>query len=286
MKVLEIQAKQILNHLSGDGDEWFDEKYNMNLYRGCQHHCIYCDSRSLCYQIEDFDGEILVKVNAIELLKEELPSKRIKARIGLGAMNDSYMPIEKKYQLTRRAMEVIAREQFPVHIITKSALVTRDIDLLQEINLLSPDAAVCSFTLTTVDDDLARIIEPGAALPSQRLAAMRQLSDAGIITGVSLMPILPFIEDNVENIREIVRQTADHGGSYFIPSFGMSLRDRQRHYYYQKLDEHFPGLKEKYIRAFGGKYSAPPNNVKGLYTAFHEECNHLDLQTRCPNSQK
>jgi DNA repair photolyase len=274
--VKEIQAKVLLSHVK-QPDTWFGLKYNMNLYRGCQHRCIYCDSRSECYQIEDFDGEVLVKANAIELLREELVRKRVKGPIGLGSMNDPYMPLEREVNLTGRALELIAQFGFTVHVMTKSNLILRDLDMLCEIN---ERYATVSFTITTADDELGEKLEPGASLVSDRFRAMRALADKDIQTGVSLMPVLPFIEDNEENIAAIVRQTHEHGGSYIIPSFGMTTRDRQRAYYYDRLDELFPGLRQKYERAFGDRYHCPANNADRLAKVFYELCEQYSLAPR------
>ena len=274
--VKEIQAKVLLSHVK-QPDTWFGLKYNMNLYRGCQHRCIYCDSRSECYQIEDFDGEVLVKTNAIELLRKELARKRVKGPIGLGSMNDCYMPLERKVNLTGRALKVIAEFGFPVHVMTKSTLVLRDLDTLAEI---SQRYATVSFTITTADDELGRKLEPGAALVSDRFKAMRAIADRGIQAGVSMMPVLPFIEDNEENIAAIVHQTYEHGGSYIIPSFGMTTRDRQRVYYYNKLDELFPDLRQKYERAFGGQYHCRANDADELAKVFYELCERCGISPR------
>jgi DNA repair photolyase len=263
--IKKIKAKTLLSSAKNP-DPWFGCKYNMNLYRGCQHQCIYCDSKSECYQIENF-ADILVKVNAIELLEKELKSKRIRGTIGFGAMNDCYMPIEKKYKLAKRALEVINKYKFPIHILTKSDLVLRDIDLIKEI---SKEYAAISFTITTSDDKLARIIEPYAPLPSERYAAMKRLADAGIYTGITMMPILPFLEDTPENITEIVEEGVKHGAQYIIPGFGMTLRDRQKEYYYKKLDEYFPGMKQKYIKTYGNNYSCWPRNGKQLKEILSE----------------
>ena len=211
------------------------------------------------------------------MLEQELARKRVRGTIGTGSMNDPYMPLEKQVELTRRALEVIARFRFPVHVLTKSDLVLRDLDLLQTI---SQSYATVSFTLTTVDDDLACKIEPGAPLPSARLAALRELAAAGIRTGVLLMPVLPFIEDRPENVAAIVRQAAAAGAHYIIPAFGMTLRDRQREYYYTQLDRHFPGLSERYRRTFGGRYSAPAGNQAALQREFQALCRELNVATR------
>ncbi len=276
----EITAKVLLSHMK-QPDDWFGLKYNMNLYRGCQHQCIYCDSRSLCYGIEDF-SHIQVKENAIDLLRKELAGKRVKGTIGTGSMNDPYMSIESKIGLTRRALEVIAEFRFPVHILTKGDLVLRDIDMLERISEIF---AAVSFSITTADDALARKLEPGAAAPSDRYRAMRTLADHGILTGVTMMPVLPFIEDGEENISEIVRLAHENGASYIIPTFGMTLRDRQRAYYYDKLDRHFPGMRQRYIEAFGNDYFAPVRNYSQLESHFKAVCKRYEMPTRMPQYQ-
>jgi len=268
----EIQAKVLLSHVK-QPDTWFGLKYNMNLYRGCQHQCIYCDSRSLCYGIEKF-SDVVVKVNAIELLEDELPRKRVKGTIGTGAMSDPYTPAEKTYNLTGQALEVIARFAFPVHIITKSDMVLKDLETLQDINRTQ---ATVSFSITTTDDDLARRLEPGAPLPSDRLKAMTILAAKGIQVGVTMMPILPFIEDSAANIANIIKKAKAAGASYIVPWIGMSLRDRQRAYYYDKLDRLFPGMRGQYVRKFGNQYSCSANHADQLYKLFNELCAHYHL---------
>ena len=275
--VTEITAKTILNHVK-QPDSWFGLKYNMNLYRGCQHQCIYCDSRSECYRLGDL-ADIRVKVNALELLDDALPRKRVRGTIGFGSMNDPYMPVEKKYRLTGGALEIIRAHNFPVHILTKSDLVLRDLDLLSEIN---QTYAAVSFTITTSDDDLAGKVEPGAPLPSARYEAMRVLADAGILTGVTMMPILPFLEDDPENIRQIVQKATDNGASYIIPAFGMTLRPGSRDFYYQKLDLLFPGVKKKYIQAFGDSYQCSAPNWRQLGEVFEEEINRAGIRSKIP----
>jgi DNA repair photolyase len=275
--IKDIQAKVLLSRVP-QPDTWFGLLYNMNLYRGCQHQCIYCDSRSECYQIENF-SDVLVKVNALELLSKELASKRRKGTIGTGAMNDPYMPLERKLNLTGRALEIIATFRFPVHILTKSDLVLRDLDTLKEIGRVY---SAVSFTITTADDELGKKVEPGAPFVSDRFRAMQALATASVMTGVTMMPVLPFLEDNEENIRAIVKRAADCGASYIIPWFGMSLRDRQRVYYYEKLDEKFPGLKEKYNRQFGRQYDCPANDADRLEQVFKEMCHKYGIVTRVP----
>jgi DNA repair photolyase len=276
--VKEIEARVLLAHIK-QPDTFFGLRYNMNLYRGCQHRCIYCDSRSECYQIEDFDGEVLVKANAIALLRDELSRKRVKGVIGLGSMNDPFMPLEAEINLAGRALAVIAEFGFPVHIITKSDRVLKDLGTLREI---ARTYASISFTVTTADDDLAAKVEPGAPRPSARFAAMRMLADNGIQTGVTMMPILPLIEDNEDNITVIVEQAAAHGASYIIPWMGMSMRDRQRAYYYRQLDRHFPGLRERYERVYGNRYSCDAPKAKQLYARFDDLCKRCGVAPRLP----
>ena len=273
--IKDIQAKVMLNHLP-QPDTWFGLKYSMNLYRGCQHQCIYCDSRSACSQIENF-RDILVKTNAIDLLTAELARKRIKGTIGTGSMNDPYMPIEKKRELTRQALEVIAEQRFPVHVLTKSDLVLRDLEILRRISQVY---AAVSFTITTADDVLGKKLEPGASLVSHRLRAMKTLVEAGIYSGVLMMPILPFLEDNEENITQIVKLAHAHGASYIIPAIGMTLRAGSRDYYYEKLDRLFPGVREKYESKFGYRYQISANNAHELERLFRDLCDQYGIATR------
>ncbi len=276
--IKEIQAKTLLGRVK-QPDDWFGLRYNFNLYRGCQHQCIYCDSRSECYQIEDFNHDVLVKVNAVELLRRELAHKRVKGTIGTGSMNDPYMPLEAERKLTRSALEVIAEFRFPVHIITKSDLVLRDLDLLGQIGRIY---AAVTFTVTTADDALSKVLEPGAPASSRRLAAMQALARAGVLTGVALMPVLPFIEDTDENITRIVELAAGCGAKYILPAFGMTLRDRQRAYYYDKLDRHFPGLRRRYEQAFGERYSARCASARKLEGLFGALCREYGIARHMP----
>jgi DNA repair photolyase len=275
--IKEIKARVLLNTVR-QPDDWFGLKYNMNLYRGCQHQCIYCDSRSLCYQIENF-SDVLVKVNAIDLLQQELPRKRVKGTVGFGSMNDPYMPVEAQRGLTRQALQVISEYRFPVHIITKSDLVLRDLDILSKIN---PVYAAVSITITTADDDLGKKVEPGASKVSERFRAIQVLTEHGLTTGVVLMPVLPFLEDNLENIHQIVSQAKQAGAGYIIPSFGMSLRDRQRDHYYRQLDRLFPGLRKRYEQAFGNQYRVAANNSAKLEAQFEQWCRELGIASTMP----
>lgn len=276
--IKEIQAKTILSH-SKAPDPWFGIQYTMNLYRGCQHQCIYCDSRSDCYQIENF-GDTLVKVNALELLDKELPSKRVKGTVGTGSMNDPYAPVEKQYQLTRGALKLLIKYGFPVHVLTKSKLVMRDVDLLQEIEYKTQ--ALVSFTITTCDDHLGKKVEPGAALVSERLAAMQYLAQRGVKVGVLLMPVLPFIEDNWENIRGIVELAHVHGAGYILAAFGMTQRKGSQEYYLKQLERLFLGVKEKHLRAFGNRYECHARGAKELSDRFTELCKKKGIALKVP----
>ncbi len=277
MTVREIQARTLLSSHARP-DPWFGLRYTFNIYRGCQHGCIYCDSRSLCYGIEDFD-EIVVKANALERLADELPRKRVKGLVGTGSMSDPYGPVEADLRLTRGALEIISRLGFPLHLITKSDLVTRDLDLLQEIARL---ACYVSFTITTVDDDLASLVEPRAPSPSRRLAAIRALTAAGVTAGVTLMPVLPFLEDGEQSVSAVVEQAVEAGARYVIPAFSVTLRDRQRDHYYAMLDRHWPGLSDRYRRRYGEQYDCPSDRAPRLNQVFSELSERYHLATRVP----
>ena len=202
---------------------------------------------------------MLVKANAIELLGKELSSKRVKGTVGTGSMQDPYTPSEAKLNMTGQALQVIRQFRFPVHIITKSDLILKDLDTLIEINKVH--ASVC-FTITTADDVLGKTLEPGAPLPSQRFKAAKTLTDHGIQVGITMMPILPFIEDTEENITRIVVRAHECGITYIVPWFGMSLRTGQREYFYEKLDQLFPGLRQRYEDQYGHQYHCSCPNAR------------------------
>lgn len=265
--IKEIQAKTLLVSVR-QPDPWFGLRHNMNIYRGCEHQCIYCDSRNECYGIEDF-RDVLVKTNAIGLLRRELAAKRAKGRIGTGSMSDPYTMVEARYGLTGQALAVLAEFGWPVHIITKSDLVLKDLETLRRFGRAG---ASVSFTVTTTDDALARKLEPYAPSPSARFAAMRTLASVGLHTGAVMTPVLPFLEDNEENVRGIVERTRQAGGAYIVACFGMTLRDRQRAYYYRELDRLFPGLSRKYEARFGGRYECEADGRLGLERLFAGLC--------------
>lgn len=246
-------------------------KNGMNIYRGCLHGCIYCDSRSLCYQMNHKFEDIEVKANAVGLLENTLRRKRNKCMIGTGAMSDPYMPIEEKLGNMRKCLEVIERYGFGVTMITKSTKVLRDLDLLKKINEKSK--CVVQMTLTTYDEYLCRIVEPNVETTYERFRALEILHDNGIPTVVWLCPILPFINDTEENIRGILDYCVRAKVKGIINfDMGVTLRDGNREYFYKKLDEHFPGLKEKYIRMYGNSYQLSSPNSRQLNMIYKSEC--------------
>ena len=246
-------------------------KNGINLYRGCQHGCIYCDARSRCYQMDHVFEDIQVKENAIELLEAALKSRRKPCMIGTGAMTDPYIPLESHLQMTRRSLELIDKYGFGVAIQTKSPRILRDMDLLKRIN--SHAKAVVQMTLTTCDEALCRKIEPNVSTTKERVEALKQFRDAGIPTVVWLCPILPFLNDTPQNIRGIIDYCIDAGVKGIINfGMGLTLRDGNREYFYKQLDRHFPGLKERYIRTYGNAYENPSPKEKELMKLFHDLC--------------
>ena len=243
----------------------------MNIYRGCSHGCIYCDSRSRCYQFTHPFEDIEVKQNAPELLEKALTSKRKKCMIGTGAMSDPYMHCEEQLGLTRKCLDIIKKHGFGIAIQTKSDRILRDIDLLDEIN--RETKAVVQMTLTTYDDDLCKIVEPNVCNTKRRIEVLEEMQKRGIPTVVWLSPILPFINDTEENIRVILDECVRVGVKGVICfGMGLTLREGDREYYYAALDKHFPGLKRKYIERYGNAYNLPSPNERQLYKIFYEIC--------------
>ena len=246
-------------------------KNGMNLYRGCQHGCIYCDSRSSCYQMgHDFE-DVAVKANAIALLEDALRRRRKPCMLGMGSMTDPYLPLEETLGHTRQALECILRHGFGVTLITKSDRVLRDLPLLERINAQSK--CVVQMTLTTYDESLCRKLEPGVCTTQARFAALQRLREAGIPPVVWLCPILPFLNDTAENINGLL-DLCQAAGVKGVVCFGMGLTLRQgsRAYFYQQLDRLFPGLKEQYRRCYGQRYSLKSPKSQELLTLFHRRC--------------
>lgn len=258
-----VDAKWIL---TGSGGH-----YGMNIYRGCTHGCIYCDSRSRCYQFTHPFEDIEVKQNAPNLLEKALKSKRKKCMIGTGAMSDPYMHCEENLKLTRKCLEIILENDFGVAIQTKSDRILRDIDLLAKINRSAK--CVVQMTLTTYDDDLCHILEPNVCITKRRIEVLEEMRKNGIPTIVWLTPILPFINDTEDNITAILNECARVGVKGIINfGMGLTLREGDREYYYAALDRHFPGMKEQYIKQYGNAYDLPSPNAKELMGIFQRIC--------------
>ena len=270
------KAKSILTKVNY-GSSWYGVDYNMNLYRGCSHGCIYCDSRSNCYHIENFDV-VRSKENVLDLLEKELMKKRKKGVIGIGAMSDPYNPQENRYEITRGALTLLAKYGYGVSIDTKSDIILRDIDLLKEINAKGP--VIIKFTITTPNDELSKKIEPHVCSSSKRLAAIKELSSHGIFVGIMMNPVLPFITDRKEDIRNLVRLAYIHGAKFIHTYMGMTLRENQRDYYYEKLDVSFKPLKERYRKYYKNQYYCMVPNYKNLYQIFQEECDKYGILYR------
>ena len=246
-------------------------RYGMNIYRGCTHGCVYCDSRSRCYQFAHAFEDVEVKRNAPELLEQALKTKRQKAMIGTGAMSDPYMHCEDQLGLTRKCLEIIYRYGFGAAVQTKSDRILRDIDLLQAINERAK--CVVQMTLTTWDEDLCRILEPNVCPTQRRVEVLEEMRKRGIPTVVWLTPILPFINDTEENVRAILEACAQVKTRGIICfDMGLTLREGDREYYYAALDRHFPGLKEKYIRTYGNAYEVPSPRSTELMVLFRDFC--------------
>lgn len=255
-----VKAKGILSPKNG-----------MNLYRGCSHGCIYCDSRSKCYNMRHDFEDIEIKENAVELLENALKHKRKKCMIGTGSMTDPYIPLEIELQNVRKALSLIYENGFGFTVITKSNRILRDIDLLQKIN--EKTKCVVQMTLTTADEALCRKIEPGVSATKERFEVLKQMRDAGIPAVVWLSPILPFINDTWENISSILDMCIE-AKVYGIICFGMgvTLRDGNREYFYSQLDKYFPGLKGEYIKVYGNQYAVSSPDNKRLMKLFNEKC--------------
>ena len=258
-----VDAKGILTTSGG--------RCGMNIYRGCTHGCIYCDSRSRCYQFTHPFEDVEVKQNAPELLEKALRSKRKRCMIGTGSMSDPYMHCEEQLRLTRRCLEIINRHGFGVSIQTKSDRILQDIDLLDEINRSAK--CVVQMTLTTWDDELCGILEPNVCNTKRRIEVLGLMQERGIPTIVWMTPVLPFINDTEENITAILDACVRTGVKGVIDfGMGLTLREGDREYYYAALDRHFPGMKERYIRTYGNAYELPSPRAKELKSLFNRIC--------------
>ena len=260
-----VTAKTILSSQNG-----------MNLYRGCSHGCIYCDSRSSCYHMNHDFEDIEVKENGVQLLKKALKSKKEKCMIGTGSMTDPYIPLEGELKYLRESLELIYKYGFGFTCITKSDLILRDLDLLEKIN--NKTKTIVQMTLTTYNEDLCKIIEPNVATTKERVDVLKKLNEKEIPTVVWLTPILPFINDTEENINGILDYCISTNVKGIICfGMGLTLREGDREYFYKNLDIYFPGLKEKYIKTYKNSYNLPsPNNTK-LMKIFKKRCKENNI---------
>lgn len=258
-------------------DDFFQADWNMNLYRGCCHGCIYCDTRSVCYRVEDFE-HVQPKQNALHILEEELRGKRRTGLVSMGAMSDPYNPLEKTLCLTRGALELLRRYRFGASFTTKSALCARDAELLAAIARHAPVRA--QITITCAEDDLCRRIEPHVSPSSERFEALRALSAAGVYAGVWLNPVLPFLTDTPENILGVVQKSAEAGAKFVVCFFGMTLRTGNREYYFDALERDFPGVRQKYLTTFVNAYECDTPQAEELFRLFRAECERLGLAWR------
>jgi len=284
VKIKEIQAKSILRKHKKI-DSWFISQYGMNLYRGCTHNCIYCDGRSEKYKVEgEFGEEVIVKINAIDLLQKELeikkkrtPLKKCFIMIG-GGVGDSYQPVEKKYKLTKKALELLYKKNLPISILTKSTLVKRDIDIIKKIN--EKNRAIISFSFSSTDDRISSIFEPGVPLPSERLKTIEFFKNEGIACGMFLLPVIPFLTDNPKVMDKTIRQ-AKKAGVDFIIFGGMTLKDgRQKDYFFNALNKLYPELIAEYHNIYKkDKWGHP---IPEYYDSIHNTYNILTKKYKIP----
>lgn len=279
MPVSELRAKTILNPVR-QPDAFYGVDYTINPYRGCQHGCLYCDTRSACYGILDL-SDIQVKVNAPELLARHLQGRR-QGVVCTGSMSDPYMPLEAERQMTRRCLQAIARCGFPVHVITKSDLVLRDIDLLREIRNNAYSAV--SITITTADPDLAAFLEPGAPPPARRFEVVRALTEAGILTGVSLSPVIPYLTDSEEGLQAVIR-LARQCCAHYVLWYELTMRDNQAQYFLGALEKRFPAEARAIGRLYGGAYTPPPGYRNHLKTVMERVLRTEPICTSVPRFQ-
>ena len=265
-----VEAKGILTGNAGH--------YGMNIYRGCSHGCIYCDSRSKCYQFTHPFEDIEVKKNAPELLEKALKSKRKRCMIGTGSMSDPYMHCEEELRLTRKCLEIIYKYGFGAAIQTKSDRILQDIDLLDDINRSAK--CVVQITLTTYDKELCSILEPNVCNTQRRIEVLEKMQERGIPTVVWLTPVLPFINDTEENITSILNECVRTGVRGVIDfGMGLTLREGDREYYYAALDKHFPGMKARYIQRYGNAYELPSPKAKELTAIFKSICRKTGIMS-------
>lgn len=259
---------------SDQGNLWFGIDYHMNLYRGCSYGCIYCDSRSDSYHIKNFD-EIKSKENALQILEEELASKQYRGVVSFGTLSDPYNALEEEYKITRGALELINKYGFGVSIDTKSDLVLRDIDLLKEIQM--NNNVIIKISITTYEDELARVLEPKVISSTKRFEVLKTLRENGIYAGVLMTPVLPFITDSEDNIRNMVRIASLNKANFIYTKMGMTLRSNVHDYYYEHIEELYKGLSSDYKCVYGNSLVCNPLRYPDLLEFFVKECNRYHL---------
>lgn len=277
----DVPFKRLLTPGRSDERYSFRSDFTLNLYHGCNHGCAYCDTRSVCYGIANFD-QVRVKAGALPALDAELRGKKRAGVVSMGAATDAYNALEAKLQVTRGALQLLLRYGFGVVMATKSALIARDADVLAAI--ARQRYSCIAFSITTADAALAALLEPGAPPPAERFAAMGGLAQAGVPTGLWLNPMLPFLTDTRENIHALLESTAAAGGRFAICHFGVTLREGDREYFYQTLERHpsLAGVKAKYVNAFGLAYMCPSPHAEALAAYFAQECRRLGLLDSFP----
>ena len=273
---MEILKTKTIMTKSNQGNRWFGIDYHMNLYKGCPFGCIYCDSRCEAYHIENFD-EVRIKENALEILEEELKSKGLKGVVSFGTLSDPYNPEEKELELTRNALKLIAKYKFGVSIDTKSDLILRDIDLLQEIS--EYNNVIIKISITTYDDELARKLEPNVITSTKRFQVLKILRQNNLYAGVLMTPVLPFLTDTEENITNMNLKSKESDAKFIYTKMGMTLKTNQRDYYYKALDVLYPGLKEDYIAVYGSKHICNSLHYRHLMELYLKMCSENNILT-------
>ena len=273
---MEILKTKTIMTKSNQGNRWFGIDYHMNLYKGCPFGCIYCDSRCEAYHIENFD-EVRIKENALEILEEELKSKGLKGVVSFGTLSDPYNPEEKELELTRNALKLIAKYKFGVSIDTKSDLILRDIDLLQEIS--EYNNVIIKISITTYDDELARKLEPNVITSTKRFQVLKILRQNDLYAGVLMTPVLPFLTDTEENITNMILKSKESDAKFIYTKMGMTLKTNQRDYYYKALDVLYPGLKEDYIAVYGSKHICNSLHYRHLMELYLKMCSENNILT-------
>ncbi len=261
---------------SDQGKKWFGIDYHMNLYKGCSFGCIYCDSRSDCYHINNFD-EVKSKVNALEILESELSSKGFRGVVSFGTLSDPYNLEEEKMQITRQALQLILKYGFGVSIDTKSDLILRDLDLLKEI--AKQNSVIIKISITTADDELAKKIEPNVPSSTRRFEVLKTLRDNDLFAGVLMTPVLPFLTDTEENIRAMVAKGTHAHANFIYTKMGMNLRTNQKAHYYKKLEELYPGLSSDYEAVYGNKYICNSLQYRHMMELFLTLCHENGILT-------